>query len=216
MKDYITRLLLLACSLLLIACSSEEDEFGKVETFVYQSTLEFGPVLQQCMHLWISRCFQGTTADGNLTLFTYFATDDFQYEWGYNYRLRIEETIVTDPRMSKPSITIRLLEPYQKTPADLSAPFEVSLISLDFHFLKEDERYSLFDKELVCLSDSDCILLEELQEQEEMSVRLEVMVSEQSDAPLTLVKILCFEPSEVYFNNPAEASCVYGNFRNED
>ncbi|SEA80137.1 DUF4377 domain-containing protein [Alkalimonas amylolytica] len=218
MKDHFTRLLLLSCSLLLIACSSDDDEFGKVETFVSQRTLEFGPVLQQCSGLPFGymACFEGTDAEGNLNLIGYFSTEDFRYEWGYNYRLRIETTTVVDPRISKPLTTIRLLEPYQKTAADLSAPFEISLLSLEYSFSTEEDGYRLFSRELVCLADSDCILLADLLEHEEMSVRLEIMVPEHSDEPLTLIKVICFEPTDLNYTYPSQATCAFGNYRDED
>lgn len=80
---------------------------------------------------------------------------DFPFEWGYQYEIKVQETILENPPMDGSSLTYKLLKVVSKEPTDSNYTFKLTLES-DFYLgpgeqkstftLINDSTYRYFDK----------------------------------------------------------------------
>ena len=80
-------------------------------------TLDIGPKLVDCVGVFPQKCM--LVREKGEQDFTYFydPIEGFDYEPGYNYKLRVRKTPIENPPMDASSIQWTLVEQLSKTPA---------------------------------------------------------------------------------------------------
>ncbi|MGK7905455.1 MAG: DUF4377 domain-containing protein [Hormoscilla sp.] len=80
-------------------------------------TLYVGPNLVDCMGVAPQKCMLVREEDEQEFTYFYFGIEGFDYEPGYNYKLRVRKTPIANPPMDASSIQWTLVEQLEKTPA---------------------------------------------------------------------------------------------------
>ena len=80
-------------------------------------TLYVGPNLVDCVGVAPQKCMLVRKEDEQDFTYLYFGIDGFDYEPGYNYKLRVRKTPIENPPCDGSSIQWTLVEQLEKTPA---------------------------------------------------------------------------------------------------
>ena len=113
MKKYLLTLLL--PGLLLCACDKDDDYTIREWTIASELGIAHGPHTLQPVLLY-------RTGDDNAWRTLYEGIGEFDYEPGYEYRLRVKAEQLADPPQDGSSVRITLLEQLSKTPARSEIP----------------------------------------------------------------------------------------------
>jgi len=79
-------------------------------------TLDIGPNLVDCVGIVPQKCMLVREEDEQDFTYFYDAIEGFDYEPGYNYKLRVRKTPIANPPMDASSIQWTLVEQLEKTP----------------------------------------------------------------------------------------------------
>jgi hypothetical protein len=201
----------LLISFLLIGCNSNDNHVSDESNESDSDNTEQHEITEGTLYIdhYRSRC----TAGGNGFCMrtrrnsdskwetTIYSISDFDFEWGYRYKVRIEEVVITCPDYS--CMTHReytLLELLDKEAVGPDYLFDLHVLTGRNDITKREDGsyyYSRHDsKDFVC-SPEICSALDSLIEQG-LGIRLEMRYQESPEDPMVLTQIKCSALFENY------------------
>lgn len=133
--------------------------------------------------------------------FLYGGVIGFDYQWGYTYKLLVEERPVEEPLADGPSVEYHLKQVLTAHEASASEEFEVSILKAH-HLLQKQSpgNYLLgWEKAFTCYGEL-CDSVDAIMAQE-MSMLAVFTHREDKNAPLQLQRILCSDIGSAYYTS---------------
>ena len=179
---------MLALILALTGCSSNSGTDNTEVLFIKHH-------LQECVGVGPRTCMlTRPSANGNWNLM-YSGIQGFDYEWGFDYEVRVRSRGIENPPADASSRVYELVSIISKTPVLPGTLFDFTLRFGSGIEPISDGLYRLYGgRELSCLQ-ADCQLLEELQTQG-MAVLLEL--AHDAAGPLHLSQIKCADSPDSF------------------
>lgn len=123
---------------------------------------------------------------------------NFDYEWGYNYTVKVEIVEIEDPMADQPPIEYHLIEVLDKQRAQEGIYFNVDVYDhQDLVKADVEHVYEVYGEKFSC-EPAMCEAIDSLKQQE-LSVDLMFTHSTDSSVPLVAKQINCSAPRETFW-----------------
>jgi len=152
----------------------------------------------ECGSFELTLCVQSRVAENDDWSFFYDRIEGFEYEWGFNYKIKVKIDDIDNPPEDSSSIKYTLLEIIEKIKEPTTSLFDVSVSRATGLLVKESENiYKIYnDKEIECL-DSGCEIIDSLIAQD-IAILLEFKHQIDTAAPLELTQVKCSASRESF------------------
>ena len=181
---YITNIGVALLLLITSGCGNSSDSSKTAELYLnhYKS---------ECNSFELAMCLQSRINENDEWSYLNNPIEGFDYEWGYNYKVRVKIEEIDNPPEDASSLTYTLLEIIEKIKEPTTTLFNVAVSRTNGLIEKESEKiYTIYnDKEIECI-DADCETIDSLIAQDK-AILFEVKHQTDTEGPLLLEQIKC-------------------------
>ncbi|PLA74405.1 hypothetical protein CYQ88_05850 [Hydrogenovibrio sp. SC-1] len=196
MKLYVVLIMLLVTGL--AGCGGNESKNVYSEIYIdhYKS---------ECFGFTLSLCMRKRTSIENEWEPFYNTIEGFDYEWGYNYKLKVLIESIENPPEDAPSKKYTLVEVLSKEQESVTTTFDISVSrasNLVTNVTPEQissgtEIYEIYSEKGFICYDEDCSFIDSLLSQD-MAILFEFSHNGEPSQPLSLSQIKCSSSRESF------------------
>jgi hypothetical protein len=186
---------------LLFGCNSGSDHHAR-STVTTEETIYIDHYKTHCTACPSGLYLRSKTDKDDVWYSNIDGIDDFHYEWGHKYKVRVRKEKDTDPKTVGGGTKYFLLEVLEDNIVELNTLFTLTVYERANAALSkvEENLYWYGGQKLLACKPADCSAIEAFQDQD-LEILIEVTYQESVDDPLMITQVLCAAQGGSAFNH---------------
>jgi len=185
---------LLISLLILVGCYHDDKTLVSSDLYINHYKSECGSRI-------MALCLQSRVSENDTWTNFYDPIIGFEYEWGYNYQLKVSIENIENPPQDSSSLKYTLLEVVEKEKESTTSLFDISVSRISGLISKESNNvYKIYADKLITCVTIDCATIDSLMLQD-MAILFEFKHQSDPLDPLVLTQIKCSSSRESFRNS---------------